>query len=113
MKNIWLSQRTQLQHLAENEGMPVAGLRGKLRDALDFAESLTLVPNSGSDVRLLRDNRIGALSFLEVAHNLTETMETGIQQPSTSGINGPFHELADLALEFLNDLRHLDPSKFD
>lgn len=112
MKEMWFKQRKELQRLAENEGLPPLGVRGTLKDALQFAEMLTLAPNMAATTRLLQEDRSGTLSFLEVVHNLTEAMEDAVQLPSTSPIHGPFHELADFAVEFLNGLREEAPEEF-
>jgi hypothetical protein len=113
MRSIWLTQRHRLQELAVAEGLPVSGTRGMLKDALDFGEMLTLVLTADSAVRLLHENRRGALSFLEVLANLTDAIENAEERPSSSKMNGPFHELADFVVEFLHELRALDPTKFE
>jgi hypothetical protein len=113
MRSIWLNQRHRLQELAMAEGLPVSGTRGKLNDALFFGELLTLVPTAESAVRLLHENRTGALSFLEVLANLTDAIEKAEERPSSSEMNGPFHELADFVVEFMNELRILSPTKFE
>jgi hypothetical protein len=113
MRSIWLSQRLELRRLAEFEGLPVAGEQGDLTSALRFGEMLTLVPTIEKAVQLLREDRQGALSFLDVIANLTDAIENAADQPSTSEMAGPFHELADFAVEFLNELQKLDPTKFE
>ena len=113
MRAVWLTQRQELQALAHAKGLPVLGARGAFKDALHFGELLTLAPTTEAAVRLMHEDRAGALSFLEVIENLTDAIETADERPSTSEMNGPFHELADFVVEFLNELRVLDPSKFE
>ncbi len=82
-------------------------------DALRFGEVLTLAPTVEAAARLMHENRQGALSFLEVIANLTDAIENAVEEPSTSEMTGPFHELADFVVEFLNELWALDSRKFD
>ena len=113
MRAVWLSQRRKLQELATSVGLPGTGARGTLKDALHFGEMLTLAKDTDSARRLLHEDRAGALSFLEVIANLTKAIQSAKEQPSTSEMTGPFHELADFVVEFLTELRVLDPSKFE
>jgi hypothetical protein len=84
-----------------------------LKDALYFGEMLTLASTIEAVVRLIHEDREGALSFLEVVANATDAIENAEERPSSSKMNGPFHELADFVVEFLHELRALDPTKFE
>ena len=113
MKVVWLNQRTELQQLAVGEGLPAEGRRGKLRDALAFGEMLTLVSDCASTSRLIHEDPRGALAFLDFLNECDETIATAEGRPSSSKLESPFHELADLAVEFLTELKTMSPEKFE
>ena len=66
-----------------------------------------------SAARLIKEDREGALSFLEVAANMDEAFADAEEKRSTAELGGPFHELSDFVMEFLNELRELDPKNFE
>lgn len=113
MKIVWLHQRQELQRLAVAENLPAMGKRGHLKDALSFGEMLTLVSDNENASRLICDNPQGALAFLDMLSDLDNAIESAKERPSPSEMEGPFHELADFAIEFMNELREIAPEKFE
>jgi hypothetical protein len=105
MKTVWLEQRSRLQELAKSLGLLACGVQATLTAALTFGEMLTLISDEPTTVRLIQEDHEGALSFLNLVSELTEAIETADEHPSTSELNGSFHELADFAVEFINELR--------
>jgi hypothetical protein len=110
VRSIWSSQRQELQRLAERLG--IHEKQGNLKSAIQLGELLTLAPNITTAARLIEEDSEGAASFLDVVASMDEVIADAGDTPSTSKLHGPFHELADFVVEFLNELRELDPRKF-
>jgi hypothetical protein len=113
MKEVWLDQRARLQAIGVSAGLPAHGRRGTLSDALTIAELLLLAPNDTAVLEMFRSHQAQAASFLDVASAMDDTIANSVKEPSSSPVDAPYHEFADLVIELLTLVRDEDPAAMD
>jgi hypothetical protein len=113
MKEVWLDQRSRLQALGVSSGLPAQGRRGTLSDALTIAELLLLAPNDSAVLEMFRDHQAQAASFLDTANGMDDVIANSTKEPSSTPVDAPYHEFADLVIELLTLLRDEDPAAMD
>jgi hypothetical protein len=113
MKEIWLAQRARLQAIGVSAGLPAQGRRGTLSDAMSIAELLVLAPDDKAVLEIFRSHHEQAASFLDVASAMDDTIANSVKKPSSSSVNAPYHELADLMIELLTLVKDEDPAAMD
>ncbi len=113
MKEVWLAQRAKLQALGVSVGIPPQGRRGTLSNALNIAELLLLAPNDTAVLEMLRAHQSQAASFLDVAHGMDDVIATSLKAQSSTPVDAPYHEFADLVIELLTLVRDEDPASMD
>jgi hypothetical protein len=113
MKEAWLDQRFRLQAIGVSAGLPGQGRRGTLSDALTIAELLVLAPDDEAVLEMFRSHHEQAASFLDVASAMDDTIAHSVKAPSSSPVNAPYHEFADLMIELLTLVKNEDPAAMD
>jgi hypothetical protein len=113
MKEIWLEQRARLQAIGVSVGLPPQGQRGTLSDAMTIAELLILAPNDEAVLEMFRTHQSQAASFLDTANGMDDVIANSIKERSSTPVNAPYHEFADLVIELLTLVRDEDPAAMD
>ena len=113
MKEVWLDQRAKLQAIGVTAGLPPEGRRGTLSDALTIAEFLLLARSDKAVLGMFRSHPSQAASFLETASGMDDVITTSVKEPSSTPVDAPYHEFADLVIELLTLLRDEDPAAMD
>ena len=113
MKEVWLEQRAKLQAIGVSAGIPPQGRRGTLSDALTMAELLLLAPNDTAVLEMFRAHQTQAASFLDTANGMDDVIANSTKERSSTPVNAPFHEFADLVIELLTMVREEDPASMD
>ena len=113
MKEVWLEQRAKLQAIGVSAGIPPQGRRGTLSDALTMAELLLLAPNDTAVLEMFRSHHSQTASFLDTVNGMDDVIANSTKERSSTPVNAPFHEFADLVIELLTMVREEDPASMD
>ena len=113
MRRTWLDQRARLQAIGVSAGLPPQGKRGTLSDAMMIAELLVLAPHDVAVLEMFRIHQSQAASFLDTANGMDDVIANSVKAPSSSPVNAPYHEFADLVIELLTLVRDEDPAAMD
>jgi len=113
MKEVWLDQRAKLQAIGVTAGLPPQGRRGTLSDALTIAEFLLLARSDKAVLEMFRSHLEQAASFLDVAYAMDDTIANSDKTPSSTPVDAPYHEFADLMIELLMLVKDEDPAAMD
>jgi hypothetical protein len=113
MKDVWLAQRAKLQAIGVSAGISPQGKRGTLSDALTSAELLLLARSDEAVLEMFHSQPSQTASFLDVAHGMDDVIATSLKAQSTTPVDAPYHEFADLVIELLTLVRDEDPASMD
>ncbi len=94
-------------------GFPPQGKRGLLSDAMNIAELLLLARSHEAVLEMFRAHPSQASSFLDTASGMDDVIATSVKEPSSTPVDAPYHEFADLMIELLTLLKDEHPSAMD
>jgi hypothetical protein len=80
---------------------------------MNIAELLLLARSDEAVPEMFHAHPSQAASFLDTASGMDDVIATSIKEPSSTPIDAPYHEFADLVVELLTLLREEDPAAMD